>query len=91
MPQETNCNSIFSSPGKSLRGLKSLASNNEAAGYVEEIINDHELAHRKAEEAGICFIYLFFCFNIYIINFFINTILYALLPQNIYYPPPPAS
>lgn len=52
MPQETNCNSIFSSPGKSLRGLKSLASNNEAAGYVEEIINDHELAHRKAEEAA---------------------------------------
>lgn len=59
MPQETNCNSIFSSPGKSLRGLKSLASNNEAAGYVEEIINDHELAHRKAEEAGICLFFFF--------------------------------
>ena len=71
MPQETNCNSIFSSPGKSLRGLKSLASNNEAAGYVEEIINDHELAHRKAEEAGIC-LFFFFFFFFFIINIIIN-------------------
>lgn len=52
MPQETNClSSVFASPCKNLRGLKSVASNNEAS-YTEEIINDYELAHRKAEEAG---------------------------------------
>ncbi|XP_059662357.1 kinesin-like protein KIN-14F [Cornus florida] len=49
MPQESNCNQRFTSPCKNLRGLKSLISNNSDA---EEIINDHELAHRKAEEAA---------------------------------------
>lgn len=50
MPQESqSSSSIFSSPGKNLRGLKGLIYNNTNA---EEIINDHELAHRKAEEAG---------------------------------------
>lgn len=47
MPQETN----YTSPCKNLRGLKSAVSNNEAS-YTEEIINDYELAQRKAEEAG---------------------------------------
>lgn len=52
MPQETNySSSVFTSPCKNLRGLKSVASNNEAS-YTEEIINDYELAHRKAEEAA---------------------------------------
>ncbi|KAF2298098.1 hypothetical protein GH714_014055 [Hevea brasiliensis] len=51
MPQETNCGSIFISPCKNLRGLKTSVSNNEAS-YAEEIINDHELAQRKAEEAA---------------------------------------
>ncbi|KAK0602864.1 hypothetical protein LWI29_037644 [Acer saccharum] len=35
-----------------MRGLKSLVSNNEASLYTEEIFNDFELAHRKAEEAA---------------------------------------
>ncbi|KAL6975141.1 hypothetical protein U1Q18_023936 [Sarracenia purpurea var. burkii] len=56
MPQESNYNSIFSSPCKNLRGLKGLNSltngNNSDASYAEEIINDHELAQRKAGEAG---------------------------------------
>lgn len=53
MPQETNySSSILTSPCKNLRGLKSLVSNNEASSYTEEIINDYELAQRKAEEAG---------------------------------------
>ncbi|KAJ0103181.1 hypothetical protein Patl1_03775 [Pistacia atlantica] len=52
MPQETNySSSILISPCKNLRGLKTLVSNNEAS-YTEEIINDYELAQRKAEEAG---------------------------------------
>ncbi|KAJ7963561.1 Kinesin-like protein [Quillaja saponaria] len=52
MPQESSCNSIFTSPSKNLRGLKALISNNNEASYTEEIINDHELAQRKAEEAA---------------------------------------
>ena len=51
MPQETNNGSIFTSPCKNLRGFKGLMSSNEAS-YTEEIINDRELAQRKAEEAG---------------------------------------
>ncbi|XP_031264002.1 kinesin-like protein KIN-14F [Pistacia vera] len=52
MPQETNySSSILISPCKNLRGLKTLVSNNEAS-YTEEIINDYELAQRKAEEAA---------------------------------------
>ncbi|KAJ6776754.1 HEAVY CHAIN putative-RELATED [Salix koriyanagi] len=51
MPQETNNGSIFTSPCKNLRGLKGLMSSNEAS-YTEEIINDRELAQRKAEEAA---------------------------------------
>ena len=55
MPQESNTNSMFtSSPCKNLRGLKALIANNEASN-TEEIINDHELAQRKAEEAGTIF------------------------------------
>lgn len=56
MREENNFNSIFTSPTKNLRGPKALVSNNnkseEENGYTEEIINDYELAHRKAEEAG---------------------------------------
>ncbi|KAK1584220.1 hypothetical protein Q3G72_030903 [Acer saccharum] len=53
MPQETNySNPVFTSPCKNMRGLKSLVSNNEASLYTEEIFNDFELAHRKAEEAA---------------------------------------
>ncbi|PON60223.1 Kinesin-like protein [Trema orientale] len=53
MPQESNSNSIFTSPCKNLRGLKALVSNSEAPyAYTEEIINDYELAQRKAEEAA---------------------------------------
>lgn len=55
MPQERdNSNSNFTaSPCKNLRGLKALISQNEAPyAFTEEIINDFELAHRKAEEAG---------------------------------------
>ncbi|KAK2640062.1 hypothetical protein Ddye_027857 [Dipteronia dyeriana] len=53
MPQETNySNPVFTSPCKNIRGLKSLVSNNEASLYTEEIFNDFELAHRKAEEAA---------------------------------------
>ncbi|KAI9119983.1 hypothetical protein K1719_008952 [Acacia pycnantha] len=54
MPQEINGNSFFTSPSK--RGLKSLVANsnsNEVSFVVtEDSINDHELAQRKAEEAG---------------------------------------
>lgn len=69
MPQETNhSSSVFTSPCKNLRGLKSVVSNNEAS-YTEEIINDYELAHRKAEEAGaISDYYYFACLFLY--NFF---------------------
>lgn len=51
MPQENDANSILISPCKNLRGLKALIANNEAS-YTEEIINDLELAQRKAEEAA---------------------------------------
>ncbi|XP_059443543.1 kinesin-like protein KIN-14F [Corylus avellana] len=51
MPQETDSHSISMSPCKNLRGLKALVPNNEAS-YTEEIINDHELAQRKAGEAA---------------------------------------
>ncbi|GFP89123.1 hypothetical protein PHJA_001056000 [Phtheirospermum japonicum] len=50
-PQESFSSSIFNSPNKNLRGLKGLIYNNSNAPYAEETINDHELAHRKAEEA----------------------------------------
>ncbi|XWS11407.1 hypothetical protein CRYUN_Cryun38cG0080700 [Craigia yunnanensis] len=52
MPQETNSKQIFSSPSKNLRGLKALVSNNFEASKTEDIINDNELAQRKAEEAA---------------------------------------
>ncbi|KAF5949615.1 hypothetical protein HYC85_011608 [Camellia sinensis] len=65
MPQESNYNSIFNSPCKNLRGLKGLNSiinnnnnnnnsnsNGTDCSYGEEIINDHELAQRKAGEAA---------------------------------------
>lgn len=52
MPQENNSNPLFKSPSKSLRGLKGLVCNNNEASYVEEIIDDRELAQRKADEAG---------------------------------------
>lgn len=52
MPQENNSNPLFNSPSKSLRGLKGLVCNNNEASYVEEIIDDRELAQRKADEAG---------------------------------------
>ncbi|XP_050203388.1 kinesin-like protein KIN-14F [Mercurialis annua] len=42
MPQESNC--------KNLRGLKSLSC--EASSYTDDIINDHQLAQRKAEQAA---------------------------------------
>ncbi|KAI4366209.1 hypothetical protein MLD38_022114 [Melastoma candidum] len=51
MPQEggnSGSAAAFVSPGKNLRGLKSLVSGSND----EEIINDYELAHRKAEEAA---------------------------------------
>lgn len=51
MPQESDAHSNLMSPCKNLRGLKALVPNNEAS-YNEEIINDHELAQRKAGEAG---------------------------------------
>lgn len=53
MPQESSdAHSILMSPAcKNLRGLKALVPNNDAS-YTEEIINDHELAQRKAGEAG---------------------------------------
>ncbi|KAK6947127.1 Calponin homology domain [Dillenia turbinata] len=47
MPPETVLNSIFTSPGKNLRGLKSLGCNE-----AEDFFNDDELALRKAEEAA---------------------------------------
>ncbi|KAI3456773.1 hypothetical protein Pfo_013436 [Paulownia fortunei] len=53
MPQESYSSSIFNSPSKNLRGLKSLIYNNGNTPYAEEIINDHELAQRKAEEAAL--------------------------------------
>lgn len=62
MPQESK-SKFFTSPGKSLRGLKALVSNGSSNGmdalsYADqempaESINDDELALRKAEEAGI--------------------------------------
>ncbi|XP_048235621.1 kinesin-like protein KIN-14F isoform X2 [Ricinus communis] len=53
MPQETtNSGIILTSPCKNLRGLKSSISNNDASYAAEEIINDRELAQRKAEEAA---------------------------------------
>lgn len=57
MPQETYSSSIFNSPNKNLRGLKGLIYNNTNTPYAEEIINDRELAQRKADEAGMLFIY----------------------------------
>ncbi|GAB4845885.1 hypothetical protein Ancab_024889, partial [Ancistrocladus abbreviatus] len=52
MPQDMGycMGSIFNSPSKNLRGLKALISNQETS-FTEEIINDDELALRKAEEA----------------------------------------
>lgn len=52
MPQESDHNSILNTPCKNLRGLKALIANNNEASYTEEIIDDHELAQRKAGEAG---------------------------------------
>lgn len=52
MPQETSTNPVFISPCKNLRGLKSLASNNNDLSYSEDI-NDYELAQRKAGEAAL--------------------------------------
>nr|XP_015880560.2 kinesin-like protein KIN-14F [Ziziphus jujuba var. spinosa] len=56
MPQENgNSNSNFTtnSPCKNMRGIKALNSQNEAPyAFTEEIINDFELAQRKAEEAA---------------------------------------
>lgn len=53
MRQESNGNATFSSPVKTLRGLKALVSNGDhQASAAEEIINDDELAQRKAEEAA---------------------------------------
>ncbi|KAL5548731.1 hypothetical protein UlMin_003962, partial [Ulmus minor] len=55
MPQESKSNPIlFTSPCKNTRGLKTLNSSNEPSSYTfnDEIINDFELAHRKAEEAA---------------------------------------
>ncbi|XP_062078987.1 kinesin-like protein KIN-14F [Humulus lupulus] len=54
MPQESsNSSSLFTSPCKNLRGLKGPISNNDTSyAYTEEIINDYELAQRKAEEAA---------------------------------------
>ncbi|KAJ6887430.1 kinesin-like protein KIN-14F [Populus alba x Populus x berolinensis] len=51
MPHETNHGSLFTSPCKNLRGLRGLIPSNEAC-YTDEIINDRELAQRKAEEAA---------------------------------------
>lgn len=55
MPQESSQNSFFTSPSK--RGLKGLVSMNKEASCTatEESFNDHELAQRKAEEAGMFF------------------------------------
>ncbi|KAL3508328.1 hypothetical protein ACH5RR_027729 [Cinchona calisaya] len=54
MPQESNSNSssTFFSPNKNLRGLKGLMYSSNDAVYAEEIINDRELAQRKAGEAA---------------------------------------
>ncbi|CAK9308633.1 unnamed protein product [Citrullus colocynthis] len=58
MPQELSfVNSKLMSPNKNVRGLKALVAicNDHASSdsaISEEVINDHELAHRKAEEAA---------------------------------------
>ncbi|XP_050370920.1 kinesin-like protein KIN-14F [Argentina anserina] len=57
MPQENILSNIFaSSPGKNLRGLKGLVPNNDHAhnpySNPDELINDYELAQRKAGEAA---------------------------------------
>ncbi|XP_038896898.1 kinesin-like protein KIN-14F [Benincasa hispida] len=58
MPQELSfMNSKLMSPNKNVRGLKALVAicNDHASSdsaISEEVINDHELAHRKAEEAA---------------------------------------
>ncbi|KAJ6332515.1 hypothetical protein OIU77_008564 [Salix suchowensis] len=51
MPHESSHGSLFTSPCKSLRGSRGLIPSNEEC-YAEEIINDRELAQRKAEEAA---------------------------------------
>ncbi|XP_042520596.1 kinesin-like protein KIN-14F isoform X1 [Macadamia integrifolia] len=52
MPREANCISMFTSPCKNLRpGLKGL--NSEDANIADEVINDDELAQRKAGEAAL--------------------------------------
>lgn len=68
MPQESdNISSIINStPCKNLRGLKALIANNEAS-YTEEIINDHELAQRKAGEAGTYLLFFYCILIIYIL------------------------
>lgn len=58
MPQDqlTFMNSKLISPNKNVKGLKALfAICNNDQPSSEEVINDHELAQRKAEEAGINF------------------------------------
>ncbi|XAR67331.1 Minus-end-directed kinesin ATPase [Bertholletia excelsa] len=58
MPQENSYGLPFSSPSKNLRGLKGLNSiinnnsNNGDVSYADEIIDDRELAQRKAGEAA---------------------------------------
>ncbi|XP_039061143.1 kinesin-like protein KIN-14F [Hibiscus syriacus] len=52
MPQLINSNPIFTSPSKNLRGLKALISNNVEASNTDDVFNENELAHRKAEEAA---------------------------------------
>lgn len=62
MPHEESQNTFFISPSK--RGLKGLVSMNikdASCTSIEECFNDHDLAHRKAEEAGNS-IYTFFLY-----------------------------
>lgn len=53
MPQENYTNSmVYTSPCKNLRGLKGLNCGSNEAAHSDEIINDDELAQRKAGEAA---------------------------------------
>lgn len=71
MPQELSfVNSKLMSPNKNVRGLKALVAicNDHASSdsaISEEVINDHELAHRKAEEAGINLYFIALTFGLF--------------------------
>jgi len=78
MPQEGSLsqNSFLISPSK--RGLKGIVSMNikeASCPAIEESFNDHDLAHRKAEEAG-KYVHFFSFYDLYINQYHIYLLEY---------------